>query len=247
MFFSFSPKHRSYELIAFFLFISVMGIILLLAPRPDLFTPLPPFENDLLKWFSRSAGEYLFILTLAILCSIPIIQRLSIKKILSLYMQFGILLVLSFMLKSGVKAITEIPRPYTQTLVQVDLVDSTEDFYSLDENSKQALISHVENKVSPARIEQWRASTNYSFPSGHTIFAAICVLFWGGFLLRNKHYILTAAVITWGVGVGFSRVWLGMHWPTDLMASIISASILILCVPTINLEKEPIEKTKLTP
>ncbi|RYU67015.1 phosphatase PAP2 family protein [Aliivibrio finisterrensis] len=239
MFFSFSPKHRIYELIAFFLFISVMGTILLLTPAPDLFASLPPFENELLKWLSRSAGEYLFILTLAILCSIPIIQRLSIKKTLSLYLQFGILLVLSFMLKSGVKAITEIPRPYTQALVQVDLVDSTERFYSLDEDSKQALISHTENRVSPARIEQWRASTNYSFPSGHTIFAAICVLFWGGFLLRHKHYLLTTAVITWGVGVGFSRIWLGMHWPLDLIASIISASVLILCVPTICLEKAP--------
>lgn len=242
MFFSFSPKHRTYELITFFLFISIMGTILLLSPRPDLFAALPPFENDLLKWFSRSAGEYMFIITLAILCSIPIFQRLPKKKTLSLYIQFGILLILSFMLKSGVKAITEIPRPYTQALVQVDIVDSTDRFYSLNEDNKQALITQVENRVSPARIEQWRASTNYSFPSGHTIFAAICVLFWGGFLLRQKHYALTAIVITWGVGVGFSRIWLGMHWPTDLMASIISASILILCVPTINLEKEPIEK-----
>lgn len=242
MFFSFSPKHRTYELITFILFISIMGTILLLSPRPDLFAVLPPFENELLKWFSRSAGEYMFIFTLAILCSPPIFQRLPKKKILSLYIQFGILLILSFMLKSGVKAITEIPRPYTQSLVQVDIVDSTDRFYSLNENNKQALITQVENRVSPARIEQWRASTNYSFPSGHTIFAAICVLFWGGFLLRHKHYVLTAAVITWGVGVGFSRIWLGMHWPTDLMASIISASILILCVPTINLEKVPIEK-----
>ena len=127
-------------------------------------------------------------------------------------------------------------------MVQADVVDSTESFYALSEDNKAVLITHVEKAVSPARIAQWRDGTNYSFPSGHTIFAAICVLFWGGFLLRHKHYVLTAAVISWGVGVGFSRIWLGMHWPTDLIASLISASILILCVPTINLEKEPIKK-----
>lgn len=242
MLFSFSPKHRIYELIAFVLFISSMLIVLLLIPTPDLFATLPSSESNLLSWLSRSAGSPMFLLTSAIFCSIPIIKRLSIKKLGALYVQFAILLVLSLMLKIGVKAITEIPRPFTQALVQSDLINSTESFYSLNEEHKQSLITQVESRVSPARIEQWQSGTNYSFPSGHTMFAAICVLFWGGFLLRHKHYALTAAVITWGVGVGFSRIWLGMHWPTDLMASIISASILILCVPTINLEKEPIKK-----
>ncbi len=242
MLFSFSPKHRIYELTIFILFILSMLMVLLIIPTPNLFTPLLNVESSALSLLSRSAGSPMFLLTSAILCCIPIIKRLPVKKILSLYLQFSILLLLSLMLKIGVKAVTEIPRPYTQALVQVDLIDNTADFYALSEENKETLITQVEQQISPARIDQWRQGMNYSFPSGHTIFAAICVLFWGGFLLRNKHYVLTAVVISWGVGVGFSRIWLGMHWPTDLIASLISASILILCVPTINLEKEPIDK-----
>ncbi|MGF1905751.1 phosphatase PAP2 family protein [Aliivibrio salmonicida] len=242
MLFSFSPKNRIYELVAFFLFIAAMLLVILIIPTPNLFDPMSETANGLLSLLSRSAGHPLFIVTSAILCCLPIIKRMPFKKILSLYLQFAILLVLSLILKTSVKAITEIPRPFTQALTQVSVVESPDAFYLLKEQDKQDMISMVETLVSPARIDQWRQGTNYSFPSGHTIFAAICVLFWGGFLLRHKHYVLTAAVISWGVGVGLSRLWLGMHWPTDLMASIISASILILCVPTINLEKEPIDK-----
>ena len=240
MLFSFSPKYRTYELAIFILFILSMLAILLIIPTPNLFDPLSNIGSHGLGWLSRSAGSPMFLLTSAIFCSIPILKRLPIKKIGALYVQFAILLVLSLALKIGVKAITEIPRPYTQALVQVDLIDSPENFYALSESNKDILITQVENIVSPARIEQWRSGMNYSFPSGHTIFAAICVLFWGGFLLRHKHYLLTFLVLTWGIGVGLSRIWLGMHWPTDLMASIISASLLILCVPTISFDKEPI-------
>lgn len=240
MLFSFSPKNRTYELIIFILFILSMLMVILTIPTPNLFDPISNIGSKAVSWLSRSAGSPLFLVTSAVLCSIPLIKQLPIKKICALYVQFAILLVLSLMLKIGVKAVTEIPRPYTQALVQVDLINSPESFYALSENNKQTLITQVEHIVSPARVEQWRAGLNYSFPSGHTIFAAICVLFWGGFLLRHKHYILTAAIISWGVGVGFSRIWLGMHWPTDLIASLVSASILILCVPTISFDKEPI-------
>ncbi|OCH21103.1 phospholipid phosphatase [Aliivibrio fischeri] len=236
MTFSFSPKNRIYELIALGFFSLMMVCVLLLTPKPDLFEPLSTNVNALLNFLSNSAGNPFFLVTTSLLCLIPIFKRFPIKRLASLYVQFALLLILSFALKTGLKSATEVPRPYSYALAEVGLVDNAASFYQLEPALKDELIERIASKVSSARIEQWHGETNYAFPSGHTIFVAICILFWGGFLLRNNHYITAGILLTWGVGVGFSRIWLGMHWPTDLMASTVLASLLIFCVPNINFE-----------
>jgi undecaprenyl-diphosphatase len=61
-----------------------------------------------------------------------------------------------------------------------------------------------------------------SFPSGHTttatLFAAACV--WA--LLarvrsRRGRVALVATCTAFALGVGWSRVWLGVHWPSDVL------------------------------
>ena len=71
------------------------------------------------------------------------------------------------------------------------------------------------NPVKPAREE---TATGYSFPSGHTQNSA--VTYTSVALQFRKRWMYIAAPILI-VAIGFSRLWLGVHYPTDVLAGLI--------------------------
>jgi undecaprenyl-diphosphatase len=66
-------------------------------------------------------------------------------------------------------------------------------------------------------------ATSGSFPSGHAMLSAVTYLTLGAMLActqekrRLKSYVIGAAILLTLV-IGASRVYLGVHWPTDVLA-----------------------------
>ncbi|MGF1777643.1 phosphatase PAP2 family protein [Vibrio nomapromontoriensis] len=202
-----------------------------------LFYPLPlrgdvdAMTGKAMQTLTYSAGHQGFLITLSILSITTawVIKKSPIK--LHLLIQLGLLLVLSFGAKSLLKNVTESPRPYTHLLAEQHVIKTPSDFYTLNLAEKDQAIDQVSEQVSSWRTKHWMGETDYSFPSGHTIFATVCVLFFGGLLLNSGRYFLAVLTIVWASSVAMSRLWLGMHRPIDLFGSMLFGLLLYAVIP----------------
>ncbi|WP_434568072.1 phosphatase PAP2 family protein [Vibrio chagasii] len=207
----------------------------------DLGSAVLPFYGAVMTFVTYSAGNQGFLITLAALSLLVLTLKFSKAKLVSLCLQLGVLLVLSFAAKTFLKSSTESPRPYTEYLVTQEVVDMPELFYELPLEEKNVAIESVEDKVSEWRTRHWLGETDYSFPSGHMIFVGVCLAFFGGLFLEAKRFYLVGSMLAWAGGVAYSRVWLGMHRPEDLAASIAFAGLIYLLVPLVPTQKiEPL-------
>jgi len=116
-----------------------------------------------------------------------------------------------------------IPLLATELLGGVIIADGLKDLIQRDRPSNLAFA---------IREEPHLAS---SFPSGHSTlaFAVATMLF---FLTRNtKHRWFGLLSLVWAALVGFSRIYRGVHWPTDVLAGaclgFVSSCLLYFVLP----------------
>lgn len=90
--------------------------------------------------------------------------------------------------------------------------------------------------VSPIRVQ---TATSYSFPSGHTQAATS---FWGSsmIVLKQKSVIVVGCMMI--ALTGFSRLYLGVHWPMDVVGGILFGAISILIANQLINEKGEMTK-----
>lgn len=81
------------------------------------------------------------------------------------------------------------------------------------------VVKHVVDRPRPAvtysDIQAFESERHYSFPSGHTS-NAFCVA--TSLSLNFKKWYVVVPAYAWATAAGYSRMHLGMHYPSDVLA-----------------------------
>ncbi|TOO95833.1 phospholipid phosphatase, partial [Vibrio parahaemolyticus] len=204
----------------------------------DLTSQVPESLGITFTLLTDSAGSKGFLITLTLLLLSLFRFKPSRIEWMQKLSMLGLLLVIGFASKTGLKLMTESPRPYTELLAAEQLIETPETFYQLDTKQQANVINQISEQVSDWRTRHWQGEKDYSFPSGHTIFVSICLAFFGGLFLQNKCYISALSLWMWGMSVAYSRLWLGMHRPEDLIGSVLFVAIVFTLLPTFQIKKQ---------
>lgn len=133
-------------------------------------------------------------------------------------------------LKSGLKNAFSEPRPYVVSMTE-QLKQSSDQFYQLNRKARSTVVTNfyrTQTNTPEWLKSHYQKEVGYSFPSGHSIFAAGWLMLVIGVLtlLKQKGIganILISITFLWAVLMLISRLRLGMHYPIDLLVSVLLA------------------------
>lgn len=183
--------------------------------------------SEYLFWFTETAGVPWAVLTcLFFTLILAIFMKLNSKKqIVKLILVLVLAMFVGQLIKSVVKTYTAESRPFV-LWIETEYRVQDEYFYSLPRSERKEIIKEYISqspKIPHWLYEHWRNETGYTFPSGHTLFAATWAFLVLMLLNFKRHYIVISTVIAWVILIEISRLGLGMHRPIDLIVGAIIA------------------------
>lgn len=97
------------------------------------------------------------------------------------------------------------------------------------------VLKHAFHRIRPVPYFNLSAPTSFSFPSGHAMMA-FCLYSAIAYLLSSRTdswrlcvAIWAAALLMFGL-IGYSRIYLGVHYPTDVIAGYAAGSVWVAAV-----------------
>jgi len=88
------------------------------------------------------------------------------------------------------------------------------------------VLKYLFHRTRPAVTDPLVKLQTYSFPSGHAVAATVlygfvAILLWSYIAPKVWRVVIGTAIVAVILGVGFSRVYLGAHYPTDVLAGLL--------------------------
>lgn len=185
-----------------------------------------PWFAQFFHLVSLSANPLITLLIFAL-----VLRRLKLTKRqnLILLLTIGAIMFSSLVFKNQIKNSLQESRPFAVWLKQNNISTKTNKDPAANFKPKRFI---AQEKISALDIPEWQQkywanSSKYSFPSGHSLFAALMALITLTLLWQIQAYGMIILVMLWAGLVEVSRLVLGMHWPHDIFASCLIAAVFV--------------------
>nr|WP_229377288.1 phosphatase PAP2 family protein [Shewanella woodyi] len=188
---------------------------------------------NLLFWLT-STGTAPYGVATVLLVLLLGYRRLSKPQFMSFFLTISLGMCTSLGLNSYLKPYFNESRPNAVWLESQYLLN-TDNFYSLTKAERKSEMSSTLDRLnyansditlSPLIKQHWKHEVGFAFPSGHTLFALTLTMIASYYLLLAGNLVLPGLLFVWSIGMGFSRMLLGMHWSQDVLASTILGGII---------------------
>ena len=162
-----------------------------------------------------------------VLAARPACAREAIALVLLCATAIGCAVTFKSLLKNTLRE----PRPFVKWLEAQHSLPAG-DFHALPRSARAEWLEARladDSRVPDALRRHWKAETGYAFPSGHTAFAATWALLGVAVLWPRKRRALCVALVAWAMLVEATRLALGMHWPSDIVAGVALGWVIAAC------------------